>query len=138
VRGGANVVPLKDDPHVIIDEKTGQPFKGDWYRSLFARVRAIAAAGVPGVLEPCPERAHVADSDPVKGIVDLRDQDLRDTTVTWMARSQADVYEIARVTGHSFATIHDILKHNLALHPEMADAAIGKLVKFMQERGMVL
>ena len=35
--------------------------------------------------------------------------------------------EICAITGHSLASATNILRHYLALHPEQADNAIGKL-----------
>ncbi|MCE7026392.1 hypothetical protein [Jiella avicenniae] len=104
------------DPHVILDEATWKPFKPDWYRHVFAEVRASAAKVLPSV-------------------ADLRDQDLRDTAVTWMALGRAEPYEIASVTGHSFETVHSIMKHYLAIHPEMSDSAIGKMVARWDQAG---
>ncbi len=64
-----------------------------------------------------------------------RDQDLRDTAVTWLARAGCNELQIAAITGHSLASIHNVLKHYLALHPEMADAAIGKMLAWMESPG---
>lgn len=116
--------------HVIVDERPpeirkdgrprersagrGGPLAGDAYRKLFAAVRARAAAHCPSV-------------------AGKTDQDLRDTAVTWLARAGCTPPEIAAITGHSLVTIHSVLKHYLVLHPEMADAAIGKLVAWMEE-----
>ena len=36
--------------------------------------------------------------------------------------------QICAVSGHSLQGAHTILKHDLALHPEMATTAIGNLV----------
>ncbi len=60
----------------------------------------------------------------------FRDQDLRDTAVTWLARAEAALPEIASVTAHSLQSIHDVLKHHLARHPEMAKQTIAKLVEW--------
>jgi hypothetical protein len=48
------------------------------------------------------------------------------------------VPEIMSITGHSMASVHTVLRHYLALHPEMADAAIGKLVAWKEDRGMAV
>ncbi len=94
---------------VMLDERRKQPFKADYYRHVFDDVRKAAAVKLPS-------------------IADLRDQDLRDTAVTWLARAGCTIWEICAITGHSFKTATDILKHYLALHPEMADSAIAKMV----------
>ena len=102
------------DPHVILDERTWQPIKPDHYRHVFAEIRAEAAKQVASV-------------------AGLRDQDLRDTAVTWMALGEATIPEIISVTGHTAESAHQILKHYLARHPEMADAAIGKMVTWFEK-----
>ena len=67
---------------------------------------------------------------PMASLEGFRDQDLRDTAVTWLALAGATLPEIASVTGHSLQSIHDVLKHYLARHPEMAEHAIAKLVEW--------
>lgn len=107
--------------HVILDESCWQPFKADHYRHLYAEVRALAATGDPERgLAQCPS------------VADFQERDLRDTAVTWMALGQATIPEIASVTGHSTESVHQILKHYLARHPEMADAAIGKMIAWFE------
>ena len=120
------------------------PFKSDWYRHVFADVRAAAARGL--VLEHdgvqvAPETRtgnEVWVLAPVPSIAGKRDQDLRDTAVTWLGRAGATVPQIASITGHSFVSINMVLKHYLATHPEMADAAIGKLLNWMEETGIAV
>ena len=104
------------DPHVILNERTWRPFVADTYRHDFGQVRAAAALA-------CPSLAS------------LRDQDLRDTAVTWMALAQATIPEIAAVTGHSAEGAHQILKHYLASHPELADSAIRKMIAWFDAGG---
>lgn len=94
---------------VMLDERRREPFKPDYYRHVFDDVRAAASTRLPS-------------------IATLRDQDLRDTAVTWLARAGCTIPEICAITGHSFKTATDVLKHYLALHPEMADTAIAKMV----------
>lgn len=67
-------------------------------------------------------------------IRDLRDQDFRDTAVTWLARAECTPFEIASITGHSFATVMDILKHYLALDDGMSDRAIEKMVTWYEKQ----
>lgn len=143
-RKGLKVVDLHN-PQVILDERRKRPFKSDHYRHLVAERRQIAVDGVVDV--EATEAARVAgrnDPEPIwrlkpcPSLAGKRDQDLRDTAVTWLARAGCNVMQIASITGHSLASIHSILKHYLALHPEMADAAIGKLVEWMTENGVVV
>ena len=58
-------------------------------------------------------------------------QDLRDTAVTRLALAECTMPQIAAITGHSLPSITQIMKHYLALQPEMADAAIDKLNRWM-------
>ncbi len=108
---------------LIIDEKLKQPFKADWYRHVFAQVRDAATAGIKGengewVLEPMPSLAGG------------RDQDLRDTAVTWLGRAGCNTIEVSQITGHSLESVTRIMKHYMAAHPEISDNAMRKLLKW--------
>jgi hypothetical protein len=112
---------------IVVDETTGHPYNEHTYRHVFAQMRALAVQGSNALaLAPCPS------------LEGKREQDLRDTTVTWMARGGASLAEIAGVTGHSLQSIHQILKHYLAITPELADSAIAKLVAYMEREGMAV
>ena len=100
-------------PYVILDERRWLPFQPDYYRHLFDDVRAAAAKEMPSLKT-------------------LRDQDLRDTAVTWLARSECTIPEICSITGHSFATANTVMKHYLAMHPELADNAMAKMVAWFE------
>ena len=52
--------------------------------------------------------------------------------MTWLGFAGATIPQICAVTGHSAQGAATILKHYLALHPDMADAAIGKLVAWYE------
>jgi hypothetical protein len=69
---------------------------------------------------------------------DFHFQDLRDTAVTWYARAGCTVPEIAAITGHSLRSIYSILKHYLALDAHLADSAVAKLIKWMDEQGIAV
>jgi len=100
---------------IVVYEGTGLSYNEHTYRHKFADVRTVADPS-------CTKR----------------DQDLRDTAVTWLARAGCTLPEIAAITGHSPRSIHDILKHYLALTPELADSGIAKLVSWMEKEGMVI
>lgn len=53
--------------------------------------------------------------------------------MTWLGRAGCTVPQIAAITGHSLASIHTVLRHYLARHPNRADEAIGKLVDWMAD-----
>lgn len=65
---------------------------------------------------------------PPPSVADARNQNLRDTAVTGLARAGCTVMEIAQITGHSLQSIQQTLRHCLSSHPEIADHAIAKLV----------
>ncbi|TPN57145.1 hypothetical protein [Mesorhizobium sp. B1-1-7] len=106
-----------------------QPFQGQHYSHLFARVRDIAVAGIRAengtdwLIKPCPSLA------------DFQEPDLRDTAVTWLALAGCTIPEICAITGHSLNSATRVLKHYLAIHPEMADAAIRKMVAWYDAGG---
>ena len=95
-------------PLLVIDEINRQPFRADHYRHVFDDLRKAAAEDLPG-------------------IADLRDQDFRDTAVTWLARAGCTIPQICAITGHSFTSANSILKHYLAPHRDLAREAISKL-----------
>lgn len=99
---------------VVMDERAEAQFQPDWYRHVYAEVRAAGAIACPSLST-------------------FRDQDLRDTAVTWMALGQSTIPEIIAVTGHSAQSAHTILRHYLARHPELADAAIAKMVAWYEK-----
>jgi outer membrane murein-binding lipoprotein Lpp len=79
------------------------------YHREFADIRSAAVAGIADKdLAPCPSLAG------------KHDQDLRDTAVTWLARAGATLLEITAITGHNLASIHNIMKHYLAITPDSA------------------
>ncbi|MCO5091967.1 hypothetical protein [Bosea sp. (in: a-proteobacteria)] len=143
---------------LVIDEKNNQPFKPDHYRHLFAAMRDVAVHGLVAIGEDRVVLVKDEDVGPIRhylpglrglrkgeavkagtlphliepmpSLAGFRDQDLRDTSVTWLALAGATIPEIAAVTGHSLESITTVLKHYLARHPEMADHAIAKLVEW--------
>lgn len=145
-----------DRLELVIDERANQPFKPDHYRHLFAAIRDVVVHGLVQLGEDrvvlvkdqdaraishylpglrglrAGEKAKAATLprliEPVPSLAGFRDQDLRDTAVTWLALAGATIPEIAAVTGHSLESVTSVLKHYLARHPELADHAIAKLV----------
>ncbi|MEP1572387.1 hypothetical protein [Roseibium album] len=142
-------------PHVNLDEKKRRPFRGQHYTHLFQEIRTAATYGIwkldDGTLAaPLPKDlklqkfkrtglstlSYVPAWDPEIPPCDeldgFRDQDLRDTAVTWLARAGCDATEIAAITGHSLKSVNEILKHYLGLHPDLARRAIGKLAAWYE------
>jgi integrase len=135
-------------PHVLLCEKLKSPWNSDWYRKVFRVLRIAIATGdvernnagepskdakaIIGELN-IQEALKAAGIEPMASLIDFRDQDLRDTSVTWLALAGCNKFEIASITGHSLKTIDEILKHYLGLHPELARTAIAKLVTYYDE-----
>ncbi len=106
----AIALPLEKRPAtIVVDETTARAFNEHTFRHVFADVRPLAVKrSNEYALAPCPTLAG------------KRDQDLRDTAVTWLARAGATLPEIASITGHSLRSIHQILQHYLAITPTAA------------------
>jgi len=104
------------DPHVVLDEKRWKPFTERHYNTLLQAVKAEAAKAVPSVL-------------------DLRDQDFRDTAVTWMARGGATIPEICAITGHSLESATQVLRHYLEISGDLADTGMAKMIAWYEEAG---
>lgn len=131
-------------PYVVLDERRWCPLLSSHYAHLFAEIRDAAARGLPKTdehpeIKPMPSLIGKPDPDRpgMEGetLLALRDQDLRDTAVTWLANSGCSIPEICSITGHSMKTAHDILKHYLAMNPELADTAITKMVAWYEGEG---
>jgi integrase len=105
--------------HVVWDEKADAPFSSWHYSHTFAKIRQAAVDGV--------EIDGVMVAPPTPSLAGFRDQDLRDTAVTWLAQAGCTVPEICAISGHSLESATSVLKHYLAMHPEMADTAMAKM-----------
>lgn len=124
------------DPRIGRDGRVPwRPYRGEHYAHRFAVLRSYAVAGILDVAATAACGRAVWIVRPCKSLDDFRDQDLRDTAVTWMALAGCTIPEIISVTGHSPQSATQILKHYLAVHPEMADAAIGKMVRWFDAGG---
>lgn len=64
--------------------------------------------------------------------------DLRDTAITRLALAGATIAEIRSVTGHTLQSVHQVLKHYMALDEAMADRAIERLQAWMAEQGIAV
>lgn len=142
-------------PHLNLDEKRRRPFEGQHYTHIFQEIRTAATYGIwrleDGQLAaPLPKElglkrykrlgigsldyvpAWPAELEPCEELDGFRDQDLRDTAVTWLARAGCDATLIASITGHSLKSVNDILKHYLGMHPDLAREAIRKLAAWYE------
>lgn len=115
-RAARPVQPLKPERHLVLDERTWQPFhpSGDHYRKVFAKVRAAAA----GRMESC---------------AGLTDQDLRDTAQTWLDRAGVDGRIIARLAGHNPETAAIMqARHYIEADTKAADAGLAALNNLLE------
>lgn len=115
-------------------ERTGRPWEADWWRKVFRAVRHAAATGQaePGaetVLRglDVPQLLAAAGLAPMPSLADLRDQDLRDTALSWAALAGCDKWEMAALSGHAFGKEDKVLRHYVSVPPEFARRAIAKM-----------
>jgi hypothetical protein len=111
---------------VVFNERGDAPFQASYYSHLLLDIRRAAAAGLPDAFgNPTVQ--------PMPSVMTLTDQDFRDTAVTWLASAGCTIPEICAITGHSYKTANEILKHYLALDEGMADNAIDKLTAWYEK-----
>jgi site-specific recombinase XerD len=126
-RAAEAVTALDTAAVVVLDERSGQRYDGHRFRKLFRKVRDQAAA------------ACHANGDPIRSNIAAKQfWDLRDTAVTRLALAGCTIPEIRAITGHELETIHEVLKHYLALDDRMAIESIRKLKAYMAEEGIAI
>jgi len=112
---------------IVVCEATGQAWGASNFRHRYADVRALAVAGSnEHGLPPCPS------------VATLNFQDLRDTAITWLARSGCTIPEIASISGHTPGSIVTILKHYLQLDEHLAKGAMSNLARWLEAQGVEL
>lgn len=95
-----------------LEEKTGKVDK-EW-KALFGPrdvAAELAAAGVQ--LLP--------------SVADLRDQDMRDTCLSWLARAGCNKWQVAGFSGHAFGGGEAVLGHYVDIDPSFAQEGMKKL-----------
>lgn len=117
----------------LVDERYQKcfwrPYEGQTYTHAFAEIRALAVKGIRD------EKGTGWIVRPCQSLADFQERDLRDTSVTWLALAGATIPEICAITGHSMDSATRILKHYLAMHPELADAAMAKMITWFDAGG---
>lgn len=114
-------------PELVIDETAQKPFKADHYRHVFAQVRAQAAKACPSV-------------------ADFRDQDLRDTALSWaydalVSRLGPDrAKEMAQgLSGHAPSSAAQVLdQHYLDVQAFKADEVVSAVALMLEQKGAKL
>ncbi len=97
---------------LVIDDHTGRPFTRHTLSHRFARVRDEACRRHPDLAETMRHKTLSA---------------ARHTCVTWLAEAGCEIPQIAAITGHSIASVTQIIEHYLARTSTLADAAIAAL-----------
>lgn len=120
------------DKEVIFCSTTQAAFKRFHYRDLFRKLVQSAYEGVVDKDGRQIVKPMKSMYDEAGGTGLPRDQDLRDTCVTWLANAGCSHSEIASVTGHTEQSIPMILSHYLAKDPVRADNAIAKMQAYRQ------
>jgi len=118
-RAAAPVASLDTARLVILAEDTGRPYNSSTFGYEFRPLRTQAAERFPDVAAKWFS-------------------DLRDTAVTRMALAGCPISEIRAITGHSLETVHQVLKHYLALDERSAAAGIERLKVWMAEEGIAV
>lgn len=123
-RRQGRVVEIEAPGQLVILDEQGRPYEGDAGAERFGRAfRAVR------------EKAATGD---FAAIADKKFLDLRDTGITRLALAGCTVPEIRSISGHTLKTIHEVLRHYLALDDRMADAAIAKLKIWMADEGIAI
>jgi hypothetical protein len=102
-------------PQLVIDESTNSPFKPDWYRKVFRTVRDRASLEQPS-------------------IADLRDQDWRDTGLSWANFAGCTKGEIGSLSGHAFTGREAVLRHYVANDVALAASALAKVAQWFDDQ----
>lgn len=92
---------------LLVCETTGRPWKPDHFRHVFAELRRRA-------IERCPE---------LDGLWFMH---LRHTAVTRLAEAECELAMIAAITGHSLATVAQIVDRYLVRTRRLAQAAFAR------------
>ena len=105
-------------PTFLMNEALGRKWAsdGDDYRKAFRKVCDKAAETMPS-------------------LTGFRDQDLRDTAVTWLANAGCTDGQICSITGHEPENVATIMKHYRARTREQAAGAAQKLKTYIEQKG---
>jgi len=95
-----------------LDATTGKVDK-EW-KALFGSRNVAAELSMAGIaLQP--------------SLADLRDQDMRDTCLSWLARAGCNKWQVAGFSGHAFGGGEAVLGHYVDIDPSFAQEGMKKL-----------
>lgn len=115
---------IESAKHLLLCETTGQPWKGDHFRHIFAEIRAAAAAEW--------STFYLEDESEV-GMDELWFMHLRHTAVTELAIAGCTIPEIAAITGHTIKSVYSILERYLVTNSALAKVAMQKRLQMDTE-----
>ena len=122
--------------HIILNEGTGRPYDQHTFRHRFAEVRAAAAKDHPefqtGSLRPGRDML-AADAFTVR-MDDLTFMALRHTAVTRLAEAGCTSLHISAITGHSAATVDQLMRRYHVRTADQADTAFR--ARLAKEQGL--
>lgn len=122
-RSGWTVAPLQ----VFPNERGRRAFAGATYNGLFHDVVAAAVGGVrDGALE------IVA---PTPSLAGFRDQDLRDTFITWAIEEGLTAEQIAAISGHARASVQQMVDAHYGARTRPQATAVANRVEEKIDRG---
>jgi len=102
---------------LLLCETTGQPWKEDYFRHVFAEIRAAAAE---------EWGTFFLDDGSTVDMLDLQYLHLRHTAVTELAIAGCTTLQIAGITGHTPKSVEQILNRYLVRTSDLAAAATAK------------
>lgn len=106
--------------HLLLNDRTGQPWNEHTFRHMFAEVRAAAAAGVPA-------EGNQAAIEGMPTCAGLRFMELRHTDVTRLHEAGVDYLGISGITGHTPGSVQAMCdKHYLVRTAKVAEGAFRK------------
>jgi hypothetical protein len=106
--------------HLLLHDRTGQPWNEHTFRHVFAGIRAAAAAGLPA-------QGDQPAIDAMPSCADLRFMELRHTAVTRLHEAGVDYLGISGITGHTPGTVQAMCdKHYLVRTAKAAEGAFRK------------
>jgi hypothetical protein len=97
----------------------GQPWKADYFRNTYQRVRREAAKAAPSV-------------------IDLQFRDLRDTAITRSYAAGNSPEDIANVSTHGPSMTRDLTNHYLVMRTAQADIVMDKLEAWAKSNGIAV
>lgn len=112
---------------LVVDDRTGRRFNEHTFRHRFGNLRTRAEAGDAALgFAPMPQLAG------------KQFRDLRDTMLTLLKRAGVRDNQFAAVSGHSLASLPQVMPHYYAPGAEEAREAMAQVWDYMQAKGIAV